>query len=898
MNTIILKTKLRRPLTGRDIIPRPRLLERLDHALFCPLTLITAPAGYGKSTLASQWLGGLPGKTGWVTCDAEDNDGVRLLIHIVTACNTAVPGLCLDSLNLLQAIIPPPLNTIIDTVVNDMAALDETFILVLDDHHLIQDGDVLNALQRLVKHLPQMVHVVLCGRYDPPWSLVEWRAGNQLMEIRLHELAFSDSEAQSFFNTAGDLRLSPDAAAALRKRMDGWPASLRLSYLALRRSPELLDQAGNIEANSSLPRDVAALLEIVLSGCTTEQQHQLMKLSILDRFCAPLVETLMDAQPDPSARLGEAFMDWLRQSELLVIPLDQSGDWYRFHQLLNEYLGQQLSRCFPQDEIAAMHSRVSEWFAANNDLNAAINHVLLAGDRDRAIQLLADHRHEFINQERWYFLNQWLGRFDRDVVQNSPHLLLIQALFHDSNFMSLPRVDLDRVECLIDEKVSDETEAAIMRAEVDVLRVPYLNRVMRDYARSKALVTRALEILPREWASFRLTAASRLGAAQFNLGDVAGAYATLQAAELEAYSSHLAHQIRVAHFACWAYVITSDTRMLVARAREIIARVEPEMAPGTVDAWACAHYSLGYDAYLQNKLDIAQQHFSNVLAQVDRITSYSASIALRGMALIHQIRGADDQVWEMVGWLARLYQSETEDNAHPELVLFTAELLLRFDRVAAALAASQMVPLTYLGVRSLLDRYSSQISVIKILLRQRNPQDIQRAAAILTPYQAALQRANCWHHLSETFAVEAILHDVLGDEKRAMDVLQKAVDLAKPRNYVRCLADAGPQLIPILRRFEPLPDDIVFVQRVLEALLVSPAALANGSQQSDQVLLTQRELEILRLLSLRWTNQEISTHLYISIATVKRHSSNIFQKLSVNSRREAVEAGIELGLLD
>jgi LuxR family maltose regulon positive regulatory protein len=371
----LLRTKLHKPQISPDLVPRPRLVERLRRGLDRKLTLISAPAGFGKTTLACMWLQDCARPAAWLSLDENDSDLRVFLSYFVAAVQTVFPDACPTTLGVLRAPHLPPLDHMAITLVNEINDLPEPVILVLDDYHAIQDEAVHELVATLIGNLPRHAHLVLASRVDPPWPLALLRAGRQMMELRADDLRFTLDEAQAFLERVVGVDLTSEAVATLEGRTEGWIAALRLAALSMRGET---DHAAFVQSFKGTHRDLTDYLTTeVLSQQSQPIQDFLLRTSILDRFCAPLCDAILDDRrstidEEPPSPLSQAILDELDQANLFLVPLDYERRWYRYHHLFQDLLRRRLQAQLNAEELASLHSRASAWLRDNGLIEEAL----------------------------------------------------------------------------------------------------------------------------------------------------------------------------------------------------------------------------------------------------------------------------------------------------------------------------------------------------------------------------------------------------------------------------------------------------------------------------------------------------------------------------------------------
>ena len=413
-------TKLNPPRIAADVVRRARIRERLERSLDRSLTLVCAPAGYGKTTLLSDWLAGSGYPYIWLSLDESDNDLAVFLNYFVAAIRTAYPQACTDTLGLLAAPELPPPTRLTNALANDLEALPcqpgpadgRCCILVLDDYHLLHNEAISALLGEIWRHPPRTVHLILSTRQDPPLPLDVLRARGELSEIRIQELRFTRAEVAVFMQQATELPLDEQAIALLTERTEGWAAGLRLAALTLTTHDDIHGHLAELPADNRYVMDY--LMGEVLSHIPAATLDFLLKTSILDQLSGPLCDAVTGMAEIPWN--GQAYLAWLAQAGLFTWSTDPHQQWYHCHQLFRRLLRIQLEQRHSPAEIATLHIRASAWLAGNGFVDEAMEHSLTAGDVTEAVRLVETHRHAAVNQERWPDLQRWLSLFSREVI--------------------------------------------------------------------------------------------------------------------------------------------------------------------------------------------------------------------------------------------------------------------------------------------------------------------------------------------------------------------------------------------------------------------------------------------------------------------------------------------------
>ena len=428
----LLQTKLHRPPVIAETVHRKRLHEVMDRALGLPLTLVSAPAGYGKSTLVSHWAESLDEPCAWLSLDPGDSDLKVFVSYVLAAIETVVPDACPETRALAMSNNPVPVPVLGGSLVNELDALDSPLVLVLDDYHRIEpESTVHEFLWFVLEHPPRSLRLVLATRSDPPFAIGSLRGRGRLTEVRLRDLQFTASETSEYLERSSGVKASEEALANLEKQTEGWIVALRLVSIYLRHAddPEALLK----RLHGGIRHTREYLLEEVLDQLPARTRDCMLKTSVLDRFCPELCDAVAapTAGSEEPAYDGFQFIQALTTGNLFTIPLDVQGRWFRYHHLFQEMLRDQLQARTPPGEIAALHLRASAWFEGEGLIEEALKHALSAEDIDRVVQIVARHRHPTLNADRWYVLENWLSLVPETVVQQHAEFLITPVLWPD-----------------------------------------------------------------------------------------------------------------------------------------------------------------------------------------------------------------------------------------------------------------------------------------------------------------------------------------------------------------------------------------------------------------------------------------------------------------------------------
>ncbi len=874
----LLTTKLYLPPLRPQLVARPRLMERLSAGVQHALTLISAPAGSGKTTLVSAWAAVWPQPVAWLALDAGDSAPPRFLSYVIAALQTLLPGFGATMLNLLQSPQPPPVETMLTLLLNELTTLPGPAVLVLDDYHALEAPAVDQALAFLVEHLPPQLRLIIATREDPPLPLARLRARDQLTELRAADLRFSMAEAADFLNHVMGLSLTDADIAALEARTEGWIAGLQLAALSMRGHA---DSANFIQSFTGSHRFVLDyLVQEVLQQQPVQVHTFLLHTSILDRLCGPLCAALLDME----AAAGQALLEQLERANMFIVPLDSERGWYRYHHLFGDLLRQRLEQSgATAADIAALHVRASVWYEQQGLELQAFEHAAAAQDIERAMRLLLGGGMPLQFRGAVAPVLRWLASLPPATLDAHPQLWVMYA---SALAMGGP---LQQVEPVLQSAeaalvhVGDAALARNLRGHIAAIR-GLLAAVNNQPEAAIALSQRALAELDPGNLWVRTSTIWKLGMAYHMQGDRAAARAAYR--EASALGEQTGNTvITVSALAGLGLIQAADAELRTAAAtfQHVLELTATLAVPHTVCA---VHLGLARICYAWNDLDAAAQHgqqgaqLAELLPMPDR--------QLTWLLLLVQIKLAQGDKAGAAETLAQAVQLEGKhDLKHlqPELRAMQVLLRLRHGDVAgaAALVEGQALPL----------------SQARIYLAQG------AADKALPLLDVALERftAQGWHdERLRAMILQALALQAQRQIDQAVAVLRAALVLAAPGGYVRAFLDEGAALADLLRTAAAritLPEH----GTALLAMLEPPAQTlsAHRPPPTAQPLIEQlnpRELEVLQLIAQGLSNRQIAERLYLALSTVKGHNRNIFGKLQVQRRTEAVARARALGLLE
>ncbi len=887
----LIQTKLFRPHLQADLIPRPRLFDALNaHWKTRPLTLISAPAGYGKSVLASMWLESCDSPSCWISLDKRDNDLRTFVSYLLAALKTAFPDITLETQALLETPLLPSAPRLARYLLNDLTQKTVPFILALDDIHIIHEESIFDFLSELLQHAPAGMHLVLIGRQDPPLPVATLRAYQRVTEVRLRQLRFSTVETAALLTQRLQRVIDEDLAGAWTERTEGWAVALNLAALSLQRR-ETTDLAPNIRGDSRYLHHY--LLAEALGSLTPAKQAWLLKTSLLDRFCAPLCEVVCQEEGQESEGeplTGKAFIAWLRQANLFLIDLDDRDKWFRFHHLFQENLQTQLRSQASDEEIAGMHQRASAWYHKNDLLEPAILHALAAGDNATAVELFARRRYRYMNEDIWNDLERCLGLFPEEFIANEPLLAISNAHI---------AVVRGRDKKLVESRNWAERGVSSFAAESELSKsvtgeIATIDAVISvmggQAANAIANGQRALELLPVQALHLRGHAVAAQAIGWQMSGDLERGASILQETFTDS-TWPVKQRAKLLFYLCLAKFMEGDLAGAQKAAGESLRIAEKFQLWDTVSQ---ARYFNGIISYLQNDLAKAETYLLALLQRLELNAPSYIAHAVCALARIYRLQERLKDA-DHVLLIARNYLEETGNATSLGIIrAFQVEFALDQGDFESARALSRTVdfhirpPIWF--------HYVPQLTPIRILVAERTDAGLKQAVLALKQMDEQLSLINRNNVRIGVLALQALVCDAQGDEQTAIEKLAAALDLGIVGRNIRCFADLGPPMADLLARLYQQGD--TGMEPYLAEIMASfPAEKQIKPAQVLKSQLSERELQTLRLLATDLSPQEIASQLLISVNTTRTHIRNIYRKLDVQSRYQAVETARRLSLL-
>ncbi len=911
MSSPLLATKLYIPPARQDLVARPRLLRRLADGLTHPLTLISAPPGFGKTMLLSAWCASAEShgvSVAWLSLDSGDNDPVLFLAYLLAALDTLEPGVSQQPLALLHSTPTPAPEAVLTVLVNclQQAGIDRQYALVLDDYHVIELEAIHNAVSFLLDHLPPYLHLIISSRADPPLALARRRARRELVEIRASDLRFTLEEANAFLNDAMHLGLSTSEAAALAGRTEGWIVGLQLAALSLQ---ERSDKASLVASFAGDDRYIADyLLEGVLQRQPPDIQQLLLQTSVLERLNGALCDTITGHQD--SAQL----LQQLEERNLFIAPLAHRREWYRYHQLFADLLQQRLRLSVGSAGIVALRQKASAWYQQHGLAGEAMRQAQAAGDTDRMLQLIRQNQAALFARSEFATLLQWVRALPLVRLATEPDVCLGYA------WAALTTGQPDECERCLQAIESRAEPGSLALVEVMVVRAT-LAMMRFDIPRVVELSRRVLpQLAGNDWLVFSSAADQRL-AILYNLAlayEFSGQVVAAERAFQEAVQLARERKNQFIFFLALGHLgqvqaVEGHLHAAAETYRQALTQVN-EWTNGPAPMAALAQAGLGAILYEWNRLDEARTHLEAATERSYALSNWeSATPAALGLAQWQRTQADWPGALKTADDLIDLLQHQKAQATLPLAQAWRARLWLECGLLDKAAAWAETSGLQTEGE---LDAWR-EVEYLILARVWRAQGKVTEAERLLSRLLSAADEAARTGRVIEILTLRALTAMAAGQLAAARGALIRALQLAEPEGYIRLFVDEGQPLRELLvqvKKFRPWASHSGFaagsdtlhayITRLLEAFGpgIKPTNLqpSNPQPSNPESLiepLSERELQILRLIAAGLSNQEIASRLVISLTTVKSHTSNIYGKLGVNSRLQAVTKAKVLGLL-
>ena len=889
----MLLTKLHRPPLSLEHVFRFRLIEELDKNMYKPFSLVCAPAGYGKSMLISSWIEESKHPSAWLSLSDDENDYRTFIFYMVASIQKIFPGKLKKTEALVNAPELPANKLIGHSLINEMDQIQENYIVVLDDYHLIRNEAIHQLIDELLRYPPENIHLCILTRRDPPIRVEILRAHNRMIEIRMSELTFTEEEIIGLFYKLHGIRLERSLAASLQKRTEGWITPLQLISLALKNNPNIENELSSFTGDLNTLSDF--LIEEILSGLSNDMKELLFSTALLDRYCLELVKACFQSKEDDDADLlrTETLFDQLINSNFFLIPLDHKRKWFRYHHLFQKTLVKHLGSGFDAESINRVHYLAAKWFEDEGLIDEALDHMVKSGKVEEAARIVEINAHsEFLNNVGK--VETWLNKLPLVVKENSPGLQLIKAwhAFGEFHLEKIPPI-LEKVNILIQDTIPDpqlsselsffrgnfqywtgDTEGSIQSFDQSMNQCDHLP----DHIKCNIELVRYMALQRKgHYDTIVIDLKSRINKSnKYSTIDIGYYWGSLTFVHL------LSGQLRS----------TLDTAVQMQMFTEKIG----------------ATFLINWSFYLQAlanfqlfQLDKAYDHFAVISDKhyiLDAMAVFDSKVSL---ALIHQLNGKSKEANKLIA-TAIDYAKEIGDPLSLLLVQSAQSriALLQGDiQTAFQWAETFDEPPSFAGM--FFWQEIPHMTKAKILIAKGTPEFLQKAKEILITMLDIATSSHLKCQMVELNLLLSLALQKIGQKEASMEKLKASVILAKKLGFIRPFVEAGKSVMVLLNSFKDKGIALDFIDEidhiVTKAARKQDTALHENIEVSEKVVLTERELETLELMASGLRNKEIANALFVSEGTVKKHAYNIGKKFNTSSRVSLLNRARQLGFI-
>ncbi|MFK5857151.1 MAG: response regulator [Bacteroidota bacterium] len=896
-NVNILQTKLHRPPVLDDYVVREKIIEELEKNIIRPLSVISAGAGYGKSVTVSEWLEQTRFLHTWLSLDEEHNDFRMFMLYLCAAIEKLFPGSLENTGNLLAAANLPPFEVISNSLINELCDIDQEFILVLDDYHSIRERKVHWLFDKWLRFPPPNIHLTIVTRRDPPLDMRALRANNRMTEIRMANLRFSDKEIASLFKKLLGIDLSDQTITKLQEKTEGWIIGLRMASLAIKDQEDINRLIEAIEGDMHYISDY--LISEVLSVQPQHIQDQLIDSSVLDRFCAELIGEIMLATNKTEQKIteGEELIQWLIKSNLFIIPLDNEQKWFRYHHLFKDLLQNQSRKLRTKKQINEIYRKASKWFENNDFISEAIDLSMKAKDTDTAVKIISDHWEDTIDKDLWYIVEGWLNLLPDKVIVKSGSLLLARM------WITIQSLRLEDVPALIEliEKYPDDlaqTEQGYLAFAKSLI-----NYSICDTQKALDYSEQALQLIPKKYYCMRgdINAWRIVELQSSGKGKMGVEMAKEELKNVNTRDDH-PQLMRLVLRPNFVYIIDANLPAL-RTGMDSFFKV-PNISP----------YILGFGLYFRAIICWWGYDLEGVVRKFDILIKKRFQTALTmgiegyictALALQEMNRQQDvtDVIKRATDFVMEL------DNSLLTSILDSAKARLNLKQGNLEAAEKWLNSKKHSGIDpSML--YWVEIPAItqcRVLIAIATSDSLNKALELLREYREYSE--SFFHKLRtiEVAVLQAHAYFKLQNEKDASETLKYALELAADGEWIRPFVEVAEELKSLLTNLKEQNVKPGFIDEILDHLKQETVkSILDDEMQIQEFkqhekenlsLLTSKEMDVLHCIEEGLRNQEIASKLYNSEGTIKKHVSNMFQKMNVRNRLSLIIRAKEIGIL-
>ncbi|NMC80515.1 MAG: hypothetical protein GYA59_14230 [Chloroflexi bacterium] len=937
----LLRTKISTPQIPPEFVHRPRLTKRIDRGVMGSLTLLSAPAGFGKTNLLIEWAEQTSLPVAWLNIDGEDNDPSRFFRYLIGALRTLEPGLGEEALDFLQATRGSGLEVMLTLLINEITALPKEIVLVLDDFQALEEVTILQGLGFLLKHLPYNLHLIVASRSEPPLELAVLRAKGRVIELGMEDLRFTAEEVALFFQQVMGLRLPPETVQALEERTEGWITGLQMAAISLRHHPDPAALLANLQGDIHYLVDFLA--EEVLDRQPEDVRQFLLHSSILGVLTGPLCEAVVNPEAKPG--YGMVMLNRLEHANLFIVALDEKHEWFRFHHLFADFLRHIQAEINP-GEIPVLQKRAAMWFEQNGNLDEAIQYALSSGDVEWTANLIERNIEVMIKTGEIFSLTRWVDKLPAEIIHQRPRLGLAYAWGSIAAYrLDNARFWIDDVKRTLDQ-LERHPESAHAAGEVGIAEafedVGLWNirgglavcqstlAVLSGDAGQAAEFSRQATALLREENPFIQSLLALDNSLYFILsGNVPKAIAALRDTVRVARQANnlLVMVIATCQLADMQVLHGQLTQAWVTLQKAQYMAVGPDGK--RLPLARLVDEGFGEILLERNSLEEARIYLERSIEATGPLWWLSSLDGLVSLARLHQAQGNIAGARAIIEEASRIALS-TESSQWDDVAVSAVAVRLALQREDLTEAIHYWEKGAFPDFLKTihLEDYPYHVYEYLVLTQtrlliaigrsQRNESYLRRSMELMEGLLPEAKRLQRLAPQIEIKTLQAAVHFALGDLPQAVNVFRGALALGEPEGYQRIYLEGGPPIAELLayckverRESDDILPSSVFIARLLESFqseaIPMQASIPTSAMRREPftakmeedlpVFLSAREVEVLDLIAEGKSNQEISAQLYLALNTVKRHAYNIYTKLGVKNRTQAVSKARQLGLI-
>ena len=881
---MLLKTKLYKPRIPKYFIQRQDLIKKLNPIYNKPLTLVSAPSGYGKSLLISDFLDGYKTSYCWISLNESENNRDLFVQYLVAGIQKMNPEFGKELQSLIASVESAPYSIISSHLINSLSEIENDTIIVLDDFHNIHNEEVLQLINDILEYPPLGLHIIIITRRDPGLPIAAMRSKQLINEIRINDLKFDDENTTKLLQEKFDQSIPDNILKRIKEQFDGWIAGLNLLSISVSSINSLEQQLDKNLHDIILWQSLA---EKLINKQPSKIQHCILSTALMDEFCAELIESFCPENDASfgSKKVGKQVIDLLQQSNMFIISLDDHNQWFRFHHLFQDILNSILHKTFDKVTIQQVHEKAANWFDSENRYHEAIDHFLKADKLSKAIQLFESIRKDLINNGKWRKYEQLFFKFDINKIANEPTLILancwylvIQAKY--PAFFEFLRKVSNSFEILVGKRDGHKN----MMGEWNVMLAYQTFLLSNDVPKMAVHAENALRLID-ENNRVPIVYAVILKAMHLRIIGKTEEAISFYYSHLNSNPNSVLNSFLLAGL-CYNHWMEFD----LDRLNSIGAKLTTIVSENShyMESYAQGYYFLGIAAYVQNDLVYAKTKLEEAYAHRYKTFASARIFTQVALAFTYCDLGNTDKAHTIIEQLKQNSIAERNDYLLNIANAAKAELYIRNGKVNEVIRWLKNYnpgPLTHSH-----GFYVPRITYIRALMITDGERQLEKALSVLEEWEQFLESVRARNFLVHVYTLKALALHLLKKEEPAILSLELALQLSQNSGAIRNFIDAGPKFVDWYNRIHEQFSDYPISKVVL-------LALNNDLITDSQIILSIREEEVLQLMALKLSNKEIGSRLFIAEVTVKRHVTNILKKLNTTNRKKAVVQALKIGIL-